>query len=112
MAGEAALKLEARAYMKSRPDIWYYATMQNGYGKRGVPDDLICYKGLFLAIEYKAPKQHPKVLQSMQLEEIKIAGGAATVAWSMDDIRDLFERGIGTMPDLDVPGAYVKVKYY
>jgi hypothetical protein len=30
----------------------------------------------------------------------------------MDDIRDLFERGIGTMPDLNVPGAYVKVKYY
>jgi Holliday junction resolvase len=109
---EAKLKIEAREYMRSLPMLWYYATVPTGYGKRGVPDDLICYKGLFFAIEYKAHGKHPTHMQKEQIEEIYKAGGCVTIAWSMADVRALFEDGVGIIPDENVPGLYKKVKYH
>lgn len=52
----------------------------------GVPDILCCYKGEFIGIEVKGPKGKPSAHQLVQLERIKIAGGRAFIAQSIDDV--------------------------
>jgi hypothetical protein len=46
-----------------------------GYGNAGVPDFLVCYKGLFIGIECKAKGNKPTALQMKNFKDIEEAGG-------------------------------------
>lgn len=52
--------------------------------KKGVPDVIACYRGVFLAVEVKTPMTMNNVspLQQYNLKEINDCGGYAVVAWS------------------------------
>jgi hypothetical protein len=50
-----------------------------GYGNSGVPDFLCCVNGHFLGIEAKAGKGTTTALQDKNIQQIKDAGGTATV---------------------------------
>lgn len=52
------------------------------YGKRGIPDLLICYKGIFVGLEVKRPGQKPTKLQREHLAAIEAAGGYSEVVCS------------------------------
>lgn len=68
---------------------WVVKCHQSGWGKRGVPDLIACYRGVFVAIECKAPAPHGAPLtpaQKTQLLEIHGAGGASLVATAWDDV--------------------------
>jgi len=52
----------------------------NGYGEKGTPDILGCYRGRFFAIEVKAAGGKTTPLQEQRLKEWKASGALACVA--------------------------------
>ena len=58
----------------------YYAMpIGTGYGNAGVPDFLVCHKGVFVGIECKANGGKPTALQMKNLADIEAAGGRALI---------------------------------
>ena len=57
--------------------------------KKGIPDILVCLKGMFIGIEVKTPKTMNTVspLQAYNLEKIDEAGGLSFVASSVEDVK-------------------------
>jgi hypothetical protein len=66
-------------------DLYYFMPVQQGFGKRTV-DFLVCYKGMFLAIEAKRSGARAKKFQADLLETIRDAHGHGMVT---DDARDV-----------------------
>jgi len=79
---EAKVKKEAVKQLKElnfAGSLYYFFPATGGYGKSGVPDIIVCYKGMFVAIECKANGNKPTALQLTQLDAIKKAGGLPLV---------------------------------
>lgn len=53
----------------------------------GVPDIQACLQGKWISIECKVPGQQPEPLQFHHLNQIQKAGGLATWATSVDQIK-------------------------
>ena len=58
---------------------YYFFPEHTGYGRSGVPDIIVCYRGRFIAIECKAGRGQTTALQKRELKNIDIAGGVALV---------------------------------
>ena len=52
-----------------------------GYQSAGIPDILVCYRGVFLGVEVKVGKNKPSALQKAKVNMINQAGGLAVVTW-------------------------------
>jgi hypothetical protein len=87
---EGRVKDVIKAYLRSLPNCWFFMANTHGYGVNGVPDIVGCYRGVFFAIEVKAPGKLKGVtpLQQMQINEINQAHGWACAA---DDERRVHE---------------------
>ena len=55
----------------------------SGMSEAGIPDLLVCFRGLFLAIEIKQPGAYPTTIQRVQLERFRKAGALADVVRSV-----------------------------
>ena len=78
MTPEGVVKEELKDYLKSLgEDCWWFMPMSMGYGKRGVPDFVICYKGFFLAPETKRDGGRGQPWQEREQCAINKAGGFA-----------------------------------
>jgi hypothetical protein len=80
--------------------------VQTGYGVNGIPDFICCWKGLFIAIECKAPgkKGATTPAQRLRLSEIREHGGRAMVVSSADELGpwlDLLESIEGNERELE-----------
>ena len=94
MITEAAFKKEIKAYLTS-VGAWFDGSVRS-YGRRGVPDILVCWRGRFLAIEVKRPPEGKKMpeadpWQKRELAALAEAGGIAVVVWSVLQVRDVIE---------------------
>jgi hypothetical protein len=71
---------------------YYFSPVTGGYGKSGVPDIIVCWRGFFLAIECKAGYNKPTLLQEKEMKAIEMAGGTALVIRedSIDLLREWF----------------------
>ena len=69
--------------------VWYFFPANNGFGKSGLPDVIICWYGRFIGVEVKSPKGKPTELQLRCGEDIQGAGGVWRVVRNDDDIRAL-----------------------
>ena len=78
MTPEAKVKKKA-VQVRKELSAYYFYPVTGGYGRSGVPDIVVCYKGLFIGIECKAGKNKPTPLQEKNLDEIRAAGGTALV---------------------------------
>lgn len=89
MTPEAKVKAKVKKKLK---DIGAYYAMPvtGGYGNSGVPDFLVCYKGMFYGIECKAGGNKITALQGSNLRAIKDAGGIALVV-NESNVDTLFE---------------------
>lgn len=58
---------------------YYFFPATHGYGRSGVPDIIVCYRGRFVGIECKAGKGKTTALQDRELEKITTAGGVSLV---------------------------------
>lgn len=81
-----------RAYLK-KIGAWDVKTHGGSYGRAGIPDLLVCYKGLFFAFEVKKPKVGKVTrLQELEIERINKAGGHAYVVTSVDQVKERIEQ--------------------
>lgn len=60
---------------------WYIKIWGGGYQKSGIPDMLICVKGVFIGCELKAPNGTPSNLQIYNMRQIDQAGGYAVLLY-------------------------------
>ena len=80
MASEKQYENKIRQFLKQK-GCWILKTWSNGTQRDGVPDLLVCCKGLFLGIEVKAEKGKPSSLQIWNIEQIRNSGGVAIVLY-------------------------------
>jgi Holliday junction resolvase len=67
---------------------YHFSPMMDGYGRSGVPDIIVCYKGKFIGIECKSGDNKPTLLQLRNIEDIKRNQGLAIVI-NEDNIESL-----------------------
>ena len=80
---EGRVKDAIKKHLKSI-GAWYFMPVSNGMGQVGIPDIICCYKGVFVAIEAKAPGKRSNVTENQKrvLDAIRTAEGWA---WVCDD---------------------------
>jgi hypothetical protein len=96
MTPEGKVKKKVKEYLQSI-GAWYYMPVSNGMGRVGCPDILVCYKGLFMAFETKAPGKIKNVTanQQREIDEIQRANGLAHVVDDVEQVKsllDIYER--------------------
>ncbi len=89
MTPEGKVKRKIKDWLKvNMPDHWAISPRGGPFGKAGCPDILICWIGIFIAIEVKADdKAFISDLQIAQLKLITKAGGVAAVVKGYDTSR-------------------------
>jgi hypothetical protein len=78
MTPEGKVKAKGVEIFK-RHKAYYFFPASNGYGRHGIPDAIVCYRGKFLGVEFKAGFNKPTALQEREMVAIHQAGGAAMV---------------------------------
>lgn len=73
---------------------YYFSPVTGGFGKSGVPDIIVCYRGRFIGIECKAGTNRPTALQERELSLIQQAMGYPLVVneTSIDQVKNVLER--------------------
>lgn len=89
MTPEGKVKKKVKEYLQSI-GAWYYMPVSNGMGRVGCPDILVCYKGLFMAFETKAPGKIKNVTpnQEREINAIKCANGLALVVDDVEQVKE------------------------
>ena len=92
MTPEKRVKEAIKAFLKTLPNCWFFMANTHGYGVNGVPDIVGCYRGVFFAIEVKAPGKLKNVtaLQQMQINAINQSHGWALAADSVERVKEVF----------------------
>lgn len=85
---EAIVKADIKKFLNTLTYCFFFMPVSNGMGSMGIPDIIVCYRGIFLAIEVKAPgkKSHTTALQDDKIAKIRTAGGWAIVADCVSDV--------------------------
>jgi len=93
MTPEGKVKKKVREYLQS-VGAWYYMPVSNGMGRVGCPDILVCYKGLFMAFETKAPGKIKNVTpnQQREIDGITRAYGLAHVVDDVEQVIAIMEK--------------------
>ena len=89
MTPEGKVKKQVKEYLKSI-GAWYYMPVSNGMGRVGCPDILVCYKGLFMAFETKAPGKIKNVTanQQREIDDILRVNGLARVVDNVEQVKE------------------------
>lgn len=89
MTPEGKVKKKVKEYLQSI-GAWYYMPVTNGMGRVGCPDILVCYKGLFMAFETKAPGKIKNVTanQEREINDIRSAYGLALVVDDVEQVKE------------------------
>ena len=87
---ESQLVAKIKKYLKDKgayvEKIW-----GGGFQSAGIPDLIVCYKGLFLGIEVKVGSNKPSELQIAKIKRINNSGGIGIVVWSLEEVKELIE---------------------
>ena len=89
MTPEGKVKKIGRAVM-TKMGMYHFPAFSGGYGRSGVPDDIGCYQGYFVAVEYKANGGKPTALQLKNMDDIRKSGGIALLV-DEDNVHQLKE---------------------
>lgn len=91
--GETLVVENIREYILSiEPSAHIYKVYGSGYSKKGEPDLLVCFRGRFVGLEVKDPKNKSygaTALQIQRIKEIRNSGGIAAVVTSPEDVEVL-----------------------
>ena len=83
MKSEKTFENKVKLYLKQK-GAYFIKTHGDRFSKIGVPDLIVCYKGLFIGIELKAPNGKPSELQLYNLREIEKSGGISYLLYPKD----------------------------
>lgn len=89
---EGRVKKKIKDYLQS-VDAWYYMPVSNGMGRVGCPDILVCYQGVFMAFEVKAPGKRKNTTpnQDREIDWIKRANGLALVVDDVQQVKEVID---------------------
>lgn len=88
MTPEGKVKEKIKRWLDlNMPGHWRVMPRGGPFGKAGCPDILICWQGIFIAIEVKSDEGDPTPLQIANLKQIKNAGGVAALVRGYDIVR-------------------------
>lgn len=92
MTPEGKVKKKVKEYLQSI-GAWYYMPVSNGMGRVGCPDILVCYKGMFMAFETKAPGKIKNVTanQQREIDDIQRAYGLAHVVDDVEQVKCIID---------------------
>ena len=90
---EGRVKATIKKYLATLPFCWWYMPVSNGMGRMGIPDFIVCYRGVFIGIETKAPGKEANVtpLQMQNIVGINNALGYSIVVSDVLAVRGLVE---------------------
>ena len=88
MASEKAIDARIQKLVASRGG-WSVKFHGSAKTRAGVPDRLICYCGVFIAVEVKKPGGKPTRIQEFEISRIRDAGGIAIVATDTDTVEQV-----------------------
>lgn len=92
MTPETKVKKAIVKYLNSVPGLWHVAFHNVGYTRKGIPDRLGCYRGVFFAPEVKPEGGVASSWQRREIAAIVAAGGIAEVVWSVEQVQAIVER--------------------
>jgi hypothetical protein len=101
---EGKVKRKVREWIDvNMPGNWRVSPRGGPFGKAGCPDELVCWHGIFIAIEVKSDEGVLSALQTMALKKIIDAGGVAAVVKGYDLkrlalIKEVVLRKVGLWP--------------
>ena len=87
---EAEVKQRVKRILDEAGAYWYMV-VPTGYGRRGVPDFLVCHRGKFLAVETKRENiSTPSPHQAREMRSIKAAQGETLLinAENLEELRE------------------------
>lgn len=92
MTPEGKVKAECKKFLKARR-IFFFMPVSNGMGQVGIPDIICCYKGLFVAIETKAPGKRANLTDNQKriMENIRDSEGFSFVVDDPSELDFLFK---------------------
>ena len=93
MKSEKTFENKVKLYLKQK-GAYFIKTHGDRFSKVGVPDLIVCYKGLFIGIELKAPNGKPSELQLYNLREIEKSGGISYLLYPKDF--EKFKKDLGS----------------
>lgn len=95
MTPEGKVKARVKSILNNL-GAWYAMPLGTAFGKRGVPDFLVCHKGKFFSIETKAGRGKTTALQEYEMAHIRDAGGVTLIIneKNMEDLPRLMEENI------------------
>ena len=92
MGPEERVKAAVKKYLTAQ-GAWWCMPIGTGWGRSGIPDFLVAWKGRFIAIETKAPGKikNTTTMQDRELEGITAAGAVAVVVDDVSQLHYIFE---------------------
>jgi Holliday junction resolvase len=87
MTPEGELKKALKKYYKEH-GIYHTVVPGGAYGKNGAPDIILCYKGLFIAVEAKVDTEQSG-WQELRQKQIERAGGIYAIIKSVKEMDEL-----------------------
>jgi hypothetical protein len=78
MTPEGKVKEAIKKILKAH-DAYFTMPIGTGFGSAGVPDFIICHKGVFIGVEAKSGTNKPTALQLEHIDRIRKRGGYALV---------------------------------
>lgn len=85
MTPESKLKKDLKTLLNERGAYW--AAIAGGpYAKPGDPDIIVCYQGMFIAIEAKTYEGSQSEWQKLREKQIRDAGGIYLIIKNVDQL--------------------------
>lgn len=92
---EKSIENSIKKYIADNGGLCYKIHGGDLYQETGIPDLLICWRGLFFGIEVKDPKGKPSAMQLVQGARIQKAGGHFLIATSLEEVKKyMMEKGL------------------
>lgn len=90
---EGAVK-QACVKLLQQYHAYYFFAMTGGYGRSGIADITVCFRGCYLAVECKAGKGQMTKLQELERDKVLAAGGTHLVIRenNVQELKDWLER--------------------
>jgi hypothetical protein len=88
------------------PQMWFWMPVPMGFGIKGIPDFVGCWKGHFFSIETKAPRGKATKWQERIHQLILVAGGSVCVAYSTEDVSAFLRKIQGMRVRNEDTGTY------
>lgn len=90
---EAKITKEIKLYMmRHEHSPFFLKVCGGGMQKSGIPDFLVCYKGMFVALEVKQEKGRVSNIQKACIKEIQSTGGIAEIVRSVEEVAKIFKK--------------------